>query len=55
MLNICTLRIVNGQKITTTRRTMNDGTTTQEVVYQNVPNQGRHAPTGINSDIITID
>ena len=52
---ISNFRIVNGQKTTTTRRIMNDGTTTQEVVYQNVPVQGRQATTGINSDIITID
>jgi len=48
-----TTRIVNGQKITTTQRTMSDGTTTQETVYQSVPTQ-RRSRSHIN-DIITID
>jgi len=50
-----TTRIVNGQKITTTRRVMNDGSTTEQVVRETVASNRRPNSSRINTDIITID
>jgi len=50
-----TTRIVNGQKITTTRRVMNDGSTTEQVVREAVASNRRPNSGRINADIITID
>ena len=48
-------RIVNGQKVTTTRRVMNDGTTTEQVVRETLASNRRPNSNRTNTDIITID
>jgi len=50
-----TTRIVNGQKITTTRRVMNDGSTTEQVVREAIASNRRPNSSRTNTDIITID
>jgi len=50
-----TTRIVNGQKVTTTRRVMNDGSTSEQIVRETVSSNRRPNSSRINTDIITID